>query len=87
VRLNAVVTAVLMVIYMAGIASVWARGLSIDCGCFGSGGQLAAGAKPTYGIELLRDAGFLVVAVLLAKWPTGRFAIDGLLDRGRKEEA
>jgi uncharacterized membrane protein YphA (DoxX/SURF4 family) len=86
VRVVAMITAVLMVVYMAGIASVWARGLSIDCGCFGSGGQLAANAKPTYGIELLRDAGFLVVALLLTKWPAGRFAIDGLLNRRRKEE-
>jgi uncharacterized membrane protein YphA (DoxX/SURF4 family) len=86
VRMVSAVTAALMVVYMSGIASVWARGLRIDCGCFGSGGQLAVGAKPTYGIELLRDACFVVVALLLVKWPTGRLAIDGLLRSGRKEE-
>jgi uncharacterized membrane protein YphA (DoxX/SURF4 family) len=86
VRLVAVLTAALMVVYIAGIISVWTRGLSIDCGCFGSGGELAAGQKPTYGLEVLRDTGFLLVAILLAKWPTGRFAVDGLLGGGRKEE-
>ncbi|RCV47388.1 MauE/DoxX family redox-associated membrane protein, partial [Marinitenerispora sediminis] len=30
----------LMVVFIAGIISAWARGLSIDCGCFGSGGQV-----------------------------------------------
>jgi uncharacterized membrane protein YphA (DoxX/SURF4 family) len=86
VRAVAVVTAVLMLVYMAGIASAWARGLQIDCGCFSHGGDLKAGEKPTYGTELLRDSAFLVVAILLARWPVGRFAIDGLLRGGRKEE-
>ena len=32
---------VLLVVLIAGIAQSWARGLSIDCGCFGGGGQVA----------------------------------------------
>jgi uncharacterized membrane protein YphA (DoxX/SURF4 family) len=87
VRVVAVVTAILLLVYMAGITSAWVRGLSIDCGCFSKGGELGAGEKPTYGIELLRDTAFLIVAILLAKWPRGRFAVDGLLTSGRKEEA
>jgi hypothetical protein len=59
-----VVSAALMVIYMTAIASAWVRGLRIDCGCFGSGGGLAAGVSPTYGVELLRDAALLALAVL-----------------------
>jgi uncharacterized membrane protein YphA (DoxX/SURF4 family) len=85
VRATAVVSAVLMVVYMAAITSAWVRGLRIDCGCFGSGGDLAAGTDPTYGTELLRDAALLVITVLLARWPNGYFAIDGLLS-GRREE-
>ena len=34
----AVVSAVLFVAFIVGIASAWARGLTIDCGCFGGGG-------------------------------------------------
>ena len=34
---------------------------------------------PTYGIELVRDAALTALAVLLARWPAGRLAIDGLL--------
>jgi uncharacterized membrane protein YphA (DoxX/SURF4 family) len=75
VRAAAAVSAVLMLAFVVGIASVWARGLRIDCGCFGSGGELAAGQDPAYGLELARDAALLVVAVLLARWPAGRFAL------------
>jgi uncharacterized membrane protein YphA (DoxX/SURF4 family) len=79
VRAAAAVSAVLMLAFVVGIASTWARGLQIDCGCFGSGGELAAGQDPAYGVELARDAALTVIAVLLARWPTGRLAIDGLL--------
>ena len=37
-RVNAALGALLMVVFIAGIASAWARGLAIDCGCFGGGG-------------------------------------------------
>src|SRR3954452_13264069 len=39
-RLVAGVGAVLLVLFIAGIVSAWARGLRIDCGCFSSGGEL-----------------------------------------------
>jgi len=79
VRAAAIVSAVLMAAFVVGIASAWARGLRIDCGCFGSGGVLAAGADPTYGWELARDGGLLVLAVLLVWRPTGYYALDGVL--------
>lgn len=84
VRACAVVSAALMVVYMIAIASVWARGLSIDCGCFGGGGDLAAGVHPTYGWGLTRDAALLVLALLIARWPAGRFAVDGMLWGGEE---
>ncbi|MEO3746140.1 MauE/DoxX family redox-associated membrane protein [Plantactinospora sp. B5E13] len=84
-RLAAGISAVLLVVFVAGIASAWARGLSIDCGCFGSGGNLAAGQDPTYGTEVLRDVGFLVLAGFLLAWPRTPFSVDGVL-RDRWEE-
>ncbi len=86
VRAAAVVSAVLMAAFVVGIASVWARGLRIDCGCFGSGGQLAAGADPTYGWELARDAGLLVLALVLAYRPDTPFGLDRRLRRGTTAE-
>ncbi len=76
VRITAGISAALLVVFVTGIVSAWARGLRIDCGCFGSGGDLAAGADPTYGAELARDAGFLMLAGFLLLWPRTRLSVD-----------
>ncbi|RLP92859.1 DoxX family membrane protein [Micromonospora sp. BL4] len=78
-RLSAGVSAALLVVFVAGIASAWARGLAIDCGCFGSGGQLAEGQAPSYLPEILRDLGFLVLAGFLLIWPRTPVSVDGWL--------
>lgn len=78
-RLAAGVSAALLVVFIAGITSAWSRGLAIDCGCFGSGGQLAAGQAPSYLPEILRDLGFLVLAGFLLTWPRTPFSMDGWL--------
>jgi uncharacterized membrane protein YphA (DoxX/SURF4 family) len=67
-RAVAVVSAILLLGFMAGVAQAWARGLSIDCGCFGGGGAVDPG-QTTYGRELLRDAGFLLLAGWLVVRP------------------
>ncbi|HEV7961180.1 MAG TPA: MauE/DoxX family redox-associated membrane protein [Actinoplanes sp.] len=79
VRLSAGIGAVLLVIFIAGIVSAWARGLQIDCGCFSKGGDLGAGKVPTYGWEILRDLGFLVLAGILLWRPRTRVSLDGFL--------
>jgi uncharacterized membrane protein YphA (DoxX/SURF4 family) len=79
VRLSAGIGAVLLVIFIAGIVSAWARGLQIDCGCFSKGGELGAGQVPTYGWEILRDLGFLALAGILLVKPRTRWSVDGLL--------
>jgi uncharacterized membrane protein YphA (DoxX/SURF4 family) len=77
VRASAVATAVLMVAFIAGIASVWARGYSIDCGCFGGGGDISpAGRAARYTQEIARDLLFTGLAVWLAKWPRSRWALE-----------
>ncbi len=75
-RMTAITVGVLMVVFIAGIASAWARGLNIDCGCFGSGGQLAEGVSPQYLPEILRDLLFLGLASWLAVFPASRLALD-----------
>lgn len=62
-RLAASVTAVLLAVFIAGIASAAARGLAIDCGCFGSGGPTD---DPAYTGEIVRDVLLLAVAVGVA---------------------
>ncbi len=74
-RFAAIVGGLLLLAFIGGVASAWARGLSIDCGCFGGGGQVAPG-KTRYLEEILRDIGFLVLVAWLVVFPRSRFALD-----------
>jgi uncharacterized membrane protein YphA (DoxX/SURF4 family) len=76
VRTAAIASAVLLVVYIAGVGSAWARGLAIDCGCFGGGGAVAP-ADTAYPTEILRDGALLLVALALARWPRSRLALGG----------
>ena len=60
-RASAAVGGLLMIVFIAGIASAWARGLSIDCGCFGTGGPVDP-EDTRYLSEILRDLGLLALA-------------------------
>ncbi|CAB4939066.1 MAG: DoxX family membrane protein [Actinobacteria bacterium] len=75
VKWSSIFAAALMFIFIAAIAQAWARGLSIDCGCFGGGGQVAAG-KTRYLEEILRDLGLAITAIYLIRYPLGRFGIE-----------
>lgn len=82
-RLAAAVSVVLLVAFIVGIISVWSRGLRIDCGCFGSGGDLRANQQPTYFSETIRDIALVAVAGFLVLRPRTRLSLDAwLLDGG-----
>lgn len=78
-RLTAAVAAGLLAVFVVGIASVWARSLSIDCGCFGGGGQLAPGAHPNYFWDVARDVVLLGLAVFLFSLPRSPVSIDSYI--------
>ncbi len=73
-----IVSALLFVAFIVGIASVWARGIEIDCGCFGGGGA-KAGAASDYPWEIARDAVLLLLSVYVAALPRTRLSLDGIL--------
>ncbi len=76
-RWAALGTAILMVGFIIGISSVWIRGYSIDCGCFGGGGDVSeAGKAWRYTTELLRDLLFTGMAVWLVAWPHTKLSLD-----------
>jgi uncharacterized membrane protein YphA (DoxX/SURF4 family) len=68
VRLNAALSAALLLVFVAAVSQAWMRGLNIECGCFGGGGEVAAD-ETRYGEELLRDAAFLALAGWLVLRP------------------
>lgn len=78
VRIGAVISAVLFVGFIVGIASAWARGLQIDCGCFGGGGYLA-NAEEQYPWEIARDFGLLLASAWLVRRPRSPWALDNRL--------
>jgi len=77
-RVSAIISGLLMVAFIIGISSAWARGLAIECGCFGNGGTIAA-SQTQYPWEIARDVGLLACAVWLALRPRTAFSIEGLL--------
>jgi uncharacterized membrane protein YphA (DoxX/SURF4 family) len=76
----AVVSALLFVAFVIGIASVWARGINIDCGCFGGGGA-DPDAASSYPWEIARDVALLAASLFVAWLPSTRLALDNLLFR------
>ena len=77
-RFVAAAGGLLMIIFIAGIISAWARGLSIDCGCFGGGGAVGEG-QTRYLQEILRDLGFLALAAWIVVLPKSKLALDRIL--------
>jgi uncharacterized membrane protein YphA (DoxX/SURF4 family) len=77
VRLSALFGGALMVVFIAAISQAWARGLSIDCGCFGGGGTVDPG-ETKYLSEILRDTGLALLALYLVRYPLTRFAVEKL---------
>jgi uncharacterized membrane protein YphA (DoxX/SURF4 family) len=78
-RPAAAITGVLLIMFMVGIAAAWARGLSIDCGCFGASSGPVVDPARGYVLDLLRDAGLLLLAAWLVVFPSSRFSLDGRL--------
>ncbi|MEO8285866.1 MAG: MauE/DoxX family redox-associated membrane protein [Chloroflexota bacterium] len=95
VRLSAVISTGLMVIFTLAITQAWLRGLNIDCGCFGGAETNAMGlalvnalgpigtylATEKAGPEtIIRDIIFILMGVHLFFVPT-IFALDNLRSR------
>ncbi|MFE4501136.1 MauE/DoxX family redox-associated membrane protein [Rhodococcus sp. NPDC056743] len=74
VRASAAVSVLMLVVLISVIISVWARGLSIDCGCFGGGGAADVDAWD-YLNEILRDVSFLALALWLCVFPRSPIAL------------
>lgn len=74
-RGSALLGGLLMIAFVAGIASAWARGLSIDCGCFGGGGQVGVD-QTAYLQEIVRDAALALAAAWLVVRPRTPASLD-----------
>ena len=73
-RWMAIVSAVVFALFIVMIVQAWARGLQIDCGCFGYDAQ-----NPDRGMDyaktLLRDAAYLFLTLWTIKRPFTKVAL------------
>jgi uncharacterized membrane protein YphA (DoxX/SURF4 family) len=76
VRFAGVATAALSLVFIVGMAQAKARGLAIDCGCFGAGG---AGDGVTWW-DIARDVPLMLAGVYLAANPRGPWQLDNVFE-------
>ncbi|MGZ8599139.1 MAG: MauE/DoxX family redox-associated membrane protein [Actinomycetota bacterium] len=72
VRVAGLGTALLSAVFIAGLAQAKARGLQIDCGCFGGGGP---GSGVTWW-DIVRDVPLVLAGAYLALRPRGPLQLD-----------
>jgi len=77
-RTASIVWLVMMAGFLTGVIWAWSQGLSIDCGCFGGGGEVEEGAT-SYPVHVLERLGFIALGTYLAIWPRSRFSVDAWL--------
>jgi uncharacterized membrane protein YphA (DoxX/SURF4 family) len=70
-------SALIMLAFIIAIAQAWARGLSIDCGCFGGGGTIDP-EDTKYLSDIIRDIGLLGMGVFLYLYPAGKYSLEKL---------
>jgi uncharacterized membrane protein YphA (DoxX/SURF4 family) len=75
VRYVAIFGSTLMIAFVIAISQAWARGLSIDCGCFGDGGAIDP-SQTKYLETILRDIGFALLGFYLIRYPLTKFALE-----------
>ncbi|MCU1656351.1 MAG: Protein-disulfide isomerase [Pseudonocardiales bacterium] len=79
VRIAAAVSALLFLVFLIGLIEAAARGIKLECGCFGGGGQTAGSTH--YTLDILRDVGLLVLAAYLVVWSMTRLSLEEFLAR------
>jgi uncharacterized membrane protein YphA (DoxX/SURF4 family) len=83
-RFTAVVSLLLFIAFIIGISSVWARGILIDCGCFGGGG-IDPDAASKYPWEIARDVALGLLSIFIFFFGNRRWSLDRLLFRSTTE--
>ena len=83
-RAASIIWLVMMAAFTFGVIWAWSQGLSIDCGCFGGGGEVEEGATQ-YPAHLAERAGFIALGTFLAIWPRSALSVDAWLSPSAAE--
>ena len=84
VRLGAGLSAFMLCVFIIGIAQAWARGISLDCGCFGVTNveDLDSVLTPWYEYAwiIARDIGLLFMSMVLCWYGGGvKYSVDRMI--------
>ena len=85
-RLTAIAYLLMMAAFTFGVLWAWSQGLTIDCGCFGGGGQVEA-HETNYGGHLLERGAFIALGAWLLWRPQSPFSLDVWLARSHERVA
>lgn len=66
--------------FIVAMVYVWAKGIDIECGCFGKGTKVGLRA-------ISEDVGMILLAIEAYAFDRGRFGLDGLIARLRRPAA
>lgn len=74
----AAVTLLMLLAFIGGIGWVWSQGINIDCGCFGSGGEVAP-EDTNYPQKMAENIGMSALCIWLMVRPRSLFSLDRTL--------
>ena len=82
VRFAGISTAALILVFIVGMGQAKARGLAIDCGCFGAG---SATGKGVTWWDIIRDIPLFAMGAYLAWRPRGQLRLDAFIEEREAE--
>ncbi|OYN92076.1 hypothetical protein CGZ91_00715 [Parenemella sanctibonifatiensis] len=74
-RLAGATTAFLLVVFMVAIISVWVRGIAVDCGCFGGGGEVAQ-EETEYGMKIVENTIWFLASMWVVVKPKSPLSLQ-----------
>lgn len=75
-RFTGWISAIVLTLFIIGIGQAWARGLVIDCGCFGEV-QISDDVERDYAFSIARDILYVVLSLVVAYGPH-RLAVSSI---------
>lgn len=82
VRLNALFTGAMLLIFTSAVAYAVVMGLKIDCGCFGS-----QGGEDVSWFKVGKNTLMMLMCVVLWKWPNTALSVETGMGLGRSKTA
>ena len=83
-RGSALLVCLMMLVFTVAVSIALGGGLNMSCGCFASQGAVD---DPISWKTILRDSGWLLLSAYVCIFDEGRFGVDGILQRRRRQKS